>query len=573
MKRALAVLMVTAVVTAGCSSAGRPGVDVGAPVVAPVAEPSAPAPVGGEAATPARKPAVLHPVVVYEQGEARWGFIAPSGKMVVAPQYELAGEFGSDGLAPVWQERKIGLINQQGQLVLAPAFNWLTDPVGGMRIGYTDKERAVIDETGAVLFTSAELTGTFGSGLVPFARGGFYGYLDTRGAEAIKPQFKWAGDFAGGQALVQVQEGLWAVIDPTGRQLLSLPYQQARELGEGMVVVQAKDSRKSIYASVAGASNIPIAFMEADRFEDGRAVVKVGDSWENQAAGLIDKQGQFVIPAEFAYVEPLGGGLYAVARKTKEYVPGHFAPKAIWNRDGKQLTDYLYYQVGKVSEGLLSVSDETATYFLDTTGAKAKGLPALPGQGSLAVQGDLIQARVDNLLSYINRSGQTVWQEDRTVALAGGARVENRKNRPDRLTLVHYPVVTGLKDLKVAEAINGQLQREFAAGGSAASDVRMDTQVSWTAEQVGQVLVVHRTGSQYPLGAAHGMPMSVYSHFDLTTGQRYGLADLFKAGSPYLERLQGMVAAQIAARGKDHFNHDHPAVTLAQPFAARADGL
>jgi hypothetical protein len=101
----------------------------------------------------------------------------------------------------------------------------------------------------------------------------------------------------------------------------------------------------------------------------------------------------------------------------------------------------------------------------------------------------------------------------------------------------------------------------------------MDTQVSWTAEQVGQVLVVHRTGSQYPLGAAHGMPMSVYSHFDLTTGQRYGLADLFKAGSPYLERLQGMVAAQIAARGKDHFNHDHPAVTLAQPFAARADGL
>ena len=517
---------------------------------------------------------MLHPAVVYEQGKARWGFIDRSGKMVVAPQFELAGEFGSDGLAPVYQGGKAGLINQQGQFVLTPAYNWISDPGDGLRIGYGDKERTVIDATGAVRFTSTELTGSFSSGLAAFQRGERYGYLDTKGNVVIEPKFLAAGEFAGGQALVKVKEGLWTVIDDAGRELMQLPYDQVRNLGEGMVVVPAKDSPKSMYASVSGPSNISTAFAEAGRFEDGRAVVEVGDSWEDQAAGLIDKQGQFVIPVEFAYIEPLGGGLYAVARKTKDYVPGYYLPKAIWNRDGKQLTDYLYYEVGKVSDGLLSVSDENATYFLDSTGAKAAGLPVVPGNGTLTVRGDLIQARVDNLVSYLTRTGQTVWQQDRTVALTGGARVENRKSRLDRLTMVYYPVVSGLADAKVADAINAQLQQEFV-GGLKGADPQVPTskQVSWTAEQVGQLLVVHRTGSVYPLGAAHGMPLSDYFHFDLATGQRYTLADLFKAGSPYLERLQGLVAAKIAADRQGYYNNDHPAVTPEQPFAARADDL
>ncbi|HWI64433.1 MAG TPA: WG repeat-containing protein [Symbiobacteriaceae bacterium] len=558
-----------AVVLMGCTSTGRP-----AEPATPGLQAPAPAPV---AAAPA--PAALYPAYELEKGEKKWGYIDATGRFVIAPAYEAADPYTAQGLASVLRQGKWGLIDRTGKTVLEPAYESISAPTAAGEWVFSNGEtHTIVSATGAVLMTSAEITPFFGDGLVAFKRGELYGYMDTHGAVVIEPQFAGPAMFREGRAALRAGKDQYILIDKTGKRLAEVKANYVGEPSDGMLSF-VDSAFKHGYLSADGQVAIPPQFSTAAPFVDGFAVVNTAKDYTTQAFGVINKRGEFVIPPKYGVIENVGAGLFAVALPAEPYATGHFVKKAFFNREGKQLTDFLYYDVLKVDQGLISVTDETSTYFLDTTGAKAKGLPTVTGLGTLRPRGDLILADIDQSSSYLDRSGKVVWQVSRAVALKPSGRVEAVKHRADRLTLIWYPQVAGLAASKAEAAINADLKKEFLGqrpGPEPAKGeerLQESTSVDFTATQMGHVLIIEEKGYFYSMGAAHGMPMREYYHYDLATGARYRLADLFKPGSVYARRLTEFVRKEIASKPEGYFLNKYPDVLPDHRFTVGPEGL
>ena len=123
-----------------------------------------------------------------------------------------------------------------------------------------------------------------------------------------------------------------------------------------------------------------------------------------------------------------------------------------------------------------------------------------------------------------------------------------RDDHPSTYTAsVDYPQVTGLPDPASEEAINTEIEREVMVALDAFStrphqrvdDHEVDS-LEGRFETVRfdeRVAAFRLLLTELPSGAAHAATTAVTVNFDIRTGGRYGLADLFRPGSDHLGRL------------------------------------
>ncbi len=159
-----------------------------------------------------------------------------------------------------------------------------------------------IDRTGRdavpTRFVSA---GSFGSGLAPVqveASGDFrsWGYIDRGGAMAIPVRFTAAREFRGGRAWVQtdVNSNRWICIDPTGREVFTLPPSAGARVGdfhEGLAWVSARGSCH--FVDEGGNRASPDLEGEAGDFRGGLARV-VRAAGGEEVWSYIDRGGRVV---------------------------------------------------------------------------------------------------------------------------------------------------------------------------------------------------------------------------------------------------------------------------------------
>ena len=122
---------------------------------------------------------------------------------------------------------------------------------------------------------------------------------------------------------------------------------------------------------------------------------------------------------------------------------------------------------------------------------------------------------------------------------------------------VRYPRVSGLDDASAAAAINKLLQdgadaglRDFTsgigkdpqAGPNQPSTLQVDYSVAFSSPDV---LSLRVNSYSYPSGAAHGTDVLSTFTFDLASGRRLALADLFRPGSSYMDALATESRAQL----------------------------
>jgi len=125
----------------------------------------------------------------------RWGYINKTGKVVIKPQFDKAGDF-SEGLAPVSIDGKWGYINRTGKVTIAPQFaeaRSFSEGLAVIKVGGGPLRRLYVG--GDELRRSRE------------GGGSGYGYVDKTGKMVIKPQFERASDFSNGLAQVWVGGG------------------------------------------------------------------------------------------------------------------------------------------------------------------------------------------------------------------------------------------------------------------------------------------------------------------------------------------------------------------------------
>ncbi|SDW18288.1 WG containing repeat-containing protein [Paenibacillus sp. CF384] len=487
----------------------------------------------------------------------RWGYIDNRGRMAVDPRFDDAGDFQENGLAVVSEKGKYGIINASAQFIVPPIY----DSIGT----FSEQRASVIDsqgfklinENGTVLTKKAypfiadmhngravfydTLPGASGESTIK------YGYLDAQGNVVIPAQFEEANDFQGNKALVKVKDNEYALIGLDGRRLHTYKYASVGPLGDGLLSFQRELAGKTGYMDETGNIVIQPTFYSAFPFEDGRAIVNTSDDFRSKY-GVINKQGAFIIKAAYNDIRSLGSRRFAVGNAIDPQQPFIGSIYAIADWDGKLLTDFKYRDVADFKDGLASASDVKQTFFIDLTGQLAAGYPRVNGSGTLTLEeGGLIKAYVDQRLSYLDRTGRIVWQQNTIIPLKEPYFVKEEKYKPNRDYLVYYPQVEGIADQAAKHKVNAKL-RELSQVKPIPENQKLDYSYSGDFDvsfYKQQLLQLELTGYHFPFGAAHGMPTKKYAIIDLTTGQMFALKDLFKPGSNYVKELSEIIGKQI----------------------------
>jgi len=246
-----------------------------------------------------------------------WGYIDTTGAMVIEPRFDHAGEF-SEHLAWVIIGDHRGFIDSTGRIVIAPRFDVATGFIDRRAQVMVGRTFGYIDHTGKLVIQT-EFHGEFGETL-DFSQGlaavlvhGQWGYIDTTGTMVIAPRFRvpkststmGALRFSEGRAAVPLG-AKWGYIDRTGRVVIEPHFDQASYFEEGLAPV--KVGTLYGYIDTAGTMVIAPQFVLAAGFSEGLAAVRdSAGSW-----GYIDRTGKMVLAPQWWEADRFRGGLACV---------------------------------------------------------------------------------------------------------------------------------------------------------------------------------------------------------------------------------------------------------------------
>ena len=172
-------------------------------------------------------------LIPFEQNK-KWGYVNENGRVVIEPQFIIAGDFSPEGIAAVVDESGWVYIDKKGKVVIRP----------------------FIFDNGPDYFRE---------GLARFTKGSKVGFFDKKGRTVIRPEFDFALPF---------YEGLSAIC-----------------MGCREVVVDGEHSMRTGgkwgYIDKKGQIVIPLEFENASNFENGKARVEL-----NGESLYIDKNGR-----------------------------------------------------------------------------------------------------------------------------------------------------------------------------------------------------------------------------------------------------------------------------------------
>lgn len=464
----------------------------------------------------------LYPAYVYENGNRKYGYIDRTGTFIIQPQYLIASDF-SEGIALVTEDNRNKYINKSGEVIFE---------------GSDDLYISAPFVDGVAVFTKFDGTTTK------------FGYLDTQGNILLDPIYDRADDFnEDGTAFVMVN-GNYDKINKSG----------------GIIESYDVSSRHS---------NIL-------EFKDGYIIYEDPDT---QTTGVSDYKGNVILtPSKNADIYPmynsiiyLGNDLFGVGDNSKGYTFPSLRPYAIFNNKGEQVTDYKFYDVTAFNNEYASVTDDKYTYFINTKGEVATELIKLEGNGTLTINGDVIEASLDGELIYMNRDGSIFWQSRTPQKYDTGLIVNSAKINPNKLVSVQYPVLEGLSSTELQDDINLKLKKLFV---NPRKDITIDeglsVQDSFQSELLGDMLIINRQGYDYYYGAAHGMPIKDYYHINLSTGDIYDLQDLFIDGADYIGHISQIISKRMEeAKDNDKYMYfdGFSKISDKQFFHLTSDGL
>lgn len=283
------------------------------------------------------------PLLPFSQNEL-WGYLDTTGKIVIEPQYPMAGFF-QEGLAYVQIEDALGYINTKGEVIIEPEYPAATNFLNGFASVMIDEDWMVINKNGELIMESYfERPMIFKDGLAKFklemGLRSKYGFINIYGDTAIYPKYEMASDFSEGLCMatpdgrkygyintkgewiipaeydlgvlmkingdydfsdknfsdgyVSVQKGeKYGIIDKTGKLVLDFTFDFIGEFSEGLA--PAKKDDKYGYIDINGKWVIKPEYTSAEKFHNGLAAVSLGPLFEEKY-GFINSKGKIVIP-------------------------------------------------------------------------------------------------------------------------------------------------------------------------------------------------------------------------------------------------------------------------------------
>lgn len=379
-----------------------------------------------------------------------------------------------------------------------------------------------------------------------------YGIIDLNSKTIYKPMFDRITNFSNGKAIATDDIGAHSIIDIKGSILSTLPKNFEYDmLSDDVIVFRDMTNQLCGLMDLNGNIVVPANFENISDFKNHLAVVTYPFKENTKRYNIINQEGQLMLKENLAYIEAVSGSLFATSNHLSAEMASQYFKKALMKADGTLLTDYLYYDIIPDASQKIAVSEESKSYFIDESCERIPNLPIINVSAALTIQNKLIYCYAYGNLTYYDFKGDVVWDNDSNNYKKYNLAVESIHYTPNKFLTITYPKLK--EDSAVNSKINEKLKALFLEGENITQFEKMDLDDTYLESYDANfeysvnknILTVYHNSYYYPIGAAHGTPNSILYNIDLKTGQFYKLSDLFKTGSAFKKVIAEKVYAQI----------------------------
>ncbi len=278
-----------------------------------------------------------------------WGFIDQEGNVRIAPQYEWTEPF-SEGLALVGMHGEAAYVDKRGKPITRKRFeDGLPFNNGYAMVQFNDKQ-GIINRLGQwVIKPEYDACGEFSEGLCYVGVNGLFGYANTKGQVVIPLAYDFASDFNHGLAVVG-KGGLFGYIDTLGVPRTDLKYEWLESMQpHGVARYRLDQSFGLIHQGRDSVADV--AFDAIADYSEGYYLVARDGKY-----GYITAQGEERIPLQFHYgpkalsTSGFSGGYARVYQMVKREVK-----LGIIDTLGQKVMPAMFEGIGQYSKTLTAV--------------------------------------------------------------------------------------------------------------------------------------------------------------------------------------------------------------------------
>jgi hypothetical protein len=290
--------------------------------------------------------------------DGNWGYLNEYGKEMIEPVYEEASLF-SDGLAAVAQQGLYGYISKSGNLVINYLFKDAEPFHNGFAVVMKDSLYGLINKKGEFIIQALydELSETEDD-LFIAAKNEKYGYVRRNGVPLTAFTFDIASDFRNHKAVVSLGEKS-GLIDEQGRYIINPVFDELVFISDSLLKAMNEEELWGII-DAQGDTILPFDYEAIGEFGDGLALVA-----RQGKCGYVDKTGSVVIPLKFIYSTSLlttGQFLNGYALLKQKYT------SALIDRNGEVIKFKGYDDYKRPASGLVPVRKQKRWGFTDLAG-------------------------------------------------------------------------------------------------------------------------------------------------------------------------------------------------------------
>lgn len=328
------------------------------------------------------------------------GFFDKSGKVIIEPKFEMVQDFSNErSIVDLYGQK--GIIDKKGDWVIEPRHEVIKQLFPNIFL--CDRYIYDLDGNEIELPFLVDYYGDVSEGLLPFLDYGSekWGFINDRGEVVIEPQFDEVNEyvsFSEGLCAVRIKKK-WGYINRYGRMVIKKQFDKASYFNNGLALVTFCGQIRII--DKAGNMNFEIL---KDIGGWSHVHVGVGIIENNDSCILFDRNGKKIREIHDVRFDRSKHGLITI-RTNSTYSDSLYG---LLDAQGEQLIPCKYESMHVLSDNLVAVKENQQWGLVD----QKDRIIVNPQYDGIVDNGhDLLEVRKDERMGYIDRTGATIYME------------------------------------------------------------------------------------------------------------------------------------------------------------------